>query len=127
MATTITYASALSDMREFAIAHGYDNSAVIEKVDALIFQKTSKTRKKSAARVENERLAAIVAAAMLKKGVFDIPSRWVAENVPEVTSARRAVAILNAGVDMGIITRRSHKKTATRSEFRYTAVKVSKA
>lgn len=123
MASNVTYASALADIREFAVSHGYDNTEVIEKIDALIFQKTSRTRKKSSRRIHNEKLAVELVELMKRVGADDVVCAWVTQNFDGVSSSRAAVPVLNVAVDEGLLERYAVQKSATRSEFHYKLVR----
>lgn len=119
---TITYASALTTIKAFAIEQGFDNAEVIEKIDKLIAQKATKTTsgKKSRARINNEQLANVLVATMREKGVNEIRAAWVRENLDSVNTAPKAVAVLNAATDMGLLTKSTVKKSETRNEFVFT-------
>lgn len=119
---TITYASALTTIKAFAIEQGFDNEEVIEKIDKLIAQKATKTTsgKKSRARINNEQLANVLVATMREKGVNEIRAAWVRENLDSVNTAPKAVAVLNAATDMGLLTKSTIKKSETRNEFVFT-------
>lgn len=119
---TITYASALTTIKAFAIEQGFDNAEVIEKIDKLIAQKATKTTsgKKSRARINNEQLANVLVATMREKGVTEIRAAWVRENLNSVNTAPKAVAVLNAATDMGLLKKSTVKKSETRNEFVFT-------
>lgn len=119
---TITYASALTTIKAFAVEQGFDNAEVIEKIDKLIAQKATKTTsgKKSRARINNEQLANVLVATMREKSVNEIRAAWVRENLDSVNTAPKAVAVLNAATDMGLLTKSTVKKSETRNEFVFT-------
>jgi len=118
MATT--YFDALSAAIDFLNDHGFDNEEVIDKLNALRAQKATKAKgnKKSAARVKNEELAHIVADAIRAHG-GEVRASWVRDNVSEIVTTPKAVAVLNVGVELGIIQNRKVEKSATRSELLY--------
>lgn len=118
MATT--YFAALSAAIDFLNDHDFDNVEVIDKLNALRAQKATKTKenKKSAARVKNEELAHIVADAIREHG-GEVRASWIRDNVSEIATTPKAVAVLNVGVELGIIQNRKVEKSATRSELLY--------
>lgn len=127
MATTTTYAVALTTIKDFAINAGFDNTEVIEKINKLIEQKSKSKAKdgKSDARKLNETIANDVVARMVNENVNRIDNKWVRENFPTLpdgknNSAARATAILNAAVDLELIERHIVAKSATRNELYYT-------
>jgi len=122
MATTMTYANALTTIKAFAIDNGFDNKEVIEKIDKLIAQKATKTNngKKSRARVNNEQLANVLVKLMQDKGVNEIRAAWVRENLDGVSTSPKAVAVLNAATDLGLLHKHTVKKSETRNEFVFT-------
>lgn len=121
MATTITYALALTTIKDFAVEHGFDNDEVIAKVDKLIAQKAPKGKagSKSKARKANEDTAREVAELMRKQGVDQIKAAWVRDNIATVASVPKAVAILNAAAEEGILVQKVIAKSPTRNEFVY--------
>ena len=121
MATTITYANALTTLKAFALDNGFDNTEVIEKIDKLIAQKATKTNnRKSKARVANEQLANELVQLMQKKGVNEIRAAWVRENLQGVSTSPKAVAVLNAATDLGLLHKHTIRKSETRNEFLFT-------
>lgn len=122
MATTTTYAVALTTIKDFAINAGFDNDEVIAKIDNLIKQKSKRNAKdgKSAARVKNEDTATNVVDVARAQNVERIDNKWVRENIEGVNSPARATAVLNAAVDLGLIERHIVAKSATRNELYYT-------
>lgn len=122
MATTITYALALTTIKNFAIEKGFNDKDVIDKIDKLIAQKTTKSKSgtKSKARETNEKIARDVAKLMIAKNVTEIRASWVRDNMPTVASVPKAVAVLNAATEEGILIQKIIKKSPTRNEFVYT-------
>ena len=121
MATTITYASALTTIKTYAVEHGFDNTEVIEKIDKLILQKSkSKTNTgKSQARKANESMAQTIIEVMTANDVNVIDNKWVRDNIDGVNSAARATAVLNVATDMGLLTRNVIRKSASRNTFEF--------
>lgn len=121
MATTTTYAVALTTIRDFAKANGFDNEEVIEKIDKLIAQKT-KTRAntgKSEARKANERMAHDIVNVMEFGNIEVIDNKWVRDNIDGVNSPARATAVLNVATDMGLLKRNVIAKSASRNTFEF--------
>lgn len=121
MATKLTYFAALSSAIEFLESNDYDHE-VIERLKALKAQKATKsnTTTKSKARVENERLANQLIDAMRAENVTEIRAAWVREQLEGVNTAPKAVAVLNAATDMGLLTKSVVAKSPTRNEFVFT-------
>lgn len=121
MATTITYATALSTIIDFAKANGFEDTEVLAKVEKLRDQKaTHKTNGgKSKARQDNELLAQQVADAIRANSLDEVRASWVREHVNGINTVPKAVAVLNAGVDAGILKSRVVAKSATRNELLY--------
>ena len=119
MATT--YFAALSAIVEFAVANGYDNQEVIDKVCKLRDQKATKAKsgQKSAARKANETLAVAVADAIRNSGEPEVKAAWIRDHVDGINTTPKAVAVINVGVDMGILKSRRVQKSATRFELAY--------
>lgn len=121
MATNVTYAKALITIKDFAVANGFNDEEVINKIDKLIIQKDTrgKTGKKSSARVENEKTARVIAETMRTNGIDEIKASWVRDNISGVNTVPKAVAILNAAIDEGILVVHKVEKSATRNELFY--------
>lgn len=121
MATKLTYFAALSSAIDFLKANDYDTE-VIERLETLKAQKATKTNTgtKSKARVANEGLAHQLIDTMRAENVTEIRAAWVRENLEGVNTAPKAVAVLNAATDMGLLTKSVVAKTPTRNEFVFT-------
>ena len=120
MASTITYASALNTIIEFATENGFDNQDVMNKLITLRDQKaTTKKGKKSDARKENEQLAQEVINAMQHHNLTEIRATWVRDNIIGVNSVPKATAVLTVAVDMGLLNKIVVNKSATRNELLY--------
>jgi len=121
MATTTTYASALFTAIKFMESKGFDNKEVMDKLQKLYDQKSPKGNKgeKSQARKDNEKFAQTLADTMREKDADGIRVGWVRDNIEGVNSPAKAVAVLNVAVELGLVTRETVKKSATRSEFVY--------
>jgi len=119
MATT--YFDALSAIVNFAVANGFDNQEVIDKVCKLRDQKATKSKsgQKSAARKANEELAVAVANAIRNSGEPEVKASWIRDHVDGINTTPKAVAVINVGVDMGILKSRRVEKSATRFELAY--------
>lgn len=119
---TITYAASLTSLKNYAVEHGFNDKAVLAKIDKLIAQKATKSTsgKKTQARIANERLANELVQLMNQKGVKEIRAAWVRENLYGVATGPKAVAILNAATDMGLLNKHTVEKSATRKEFVFT-------
>lgn len=121
MATTTTYASALTTMRTFAINHGFNDADVLAKIDKLIAQKASKrTDAKSKVRLANEGLANELVKLVRAANVDKFTNAWVRDNMNDVATAAKATAVLNAAVDLRLVERHVVAKSATRNELFYT-------
>jgi len=120
MAAT-TYFSALNTAIGFMESHGYTDADVLKKLAKLRDQKATKakTGAKSVTRTKNEALAQTLADTMREEGVDEIRAAWVRDNLAEVTTVPKAVAILNVAVDMGLLTSETRAKSATRNELVY--------
>ena len=121
MATTTTYASALLTAIKFMEDNGFDNKEVMDKLQKLYAQKSPKGNKgeKSQARKDNEKFAKTLVDTMREKDADSIRVGWVRDNIEGVNSPAKAVAVLNVAVELGLVTRETVKKSATRSEFVY--------
>lgn len=124
MANTITYAQALTTIRDFATENGFDNKEVLDKVNKLIEQKTKVRANagKSKAREANEIAAQQVVDIMKEKGLQYIDNKWVRDNIDGVNSAARATAVLNVATDMNLLHRNVIAKSASRNTFTFTLV-----
>lgn len=122
MATKVTYAQAIDSIVKFAKDNGYDDIEVLNKMEVLFKQKATKntTNGKSKARVENERIAQTVADEMRNRGINEIRAAWVKDNIVGVNTVPKAVAVLNAATDAGILKQTVIAKSATRNELVYT-------
>lgn len=122
MANTVTYATALTTMRDFAIANGFDNTEVIDKINALVAQKskTNANKGKTEARKKNEVAAQNIIDVMNAQNVNEIDNKWVRDNIADINSPARATAVLNVAVDMGLLNRNIITKSATRNTCTYT-------
>lgn len=121
MASKITYFAALESAINFLKANDFD-AEVVERLETLKAQKATKTNagKKSKARVENEKLAQLLIDTMRAENVAEIRAAWVRENIPGVNTSPKAVAILNAATDLGLLTKSVVEKSPTRREFVFT-------
>ena len=121
MATTTTYFTALSTAIDFLNEHGFDNQEVIDKLTTLKNQKATKAKngKKSETRTKNEELAKSVADAIRNNDESEVRAVWVRDHVDGIATIAKAVAVLNVGVDLGILRSRKVEKSATRSELLY--------
>ena len=121
MANTITYATALTTIIDFAKANGFEDADALAKVEKLRDQKA--TRKgvngKSDARKANEETAREVADKMRALGIDTIRAAWVRENIANVNTVPKAVAILNAATEEGILVAEKVEKSKTRNELVY--------
>lgn len=124
MANTITYAQALTTIRDFATENGFDNKEVLEKINKLIEQKTKVRTNtgKSKARKANEVAAQQVVSIMKEKGLQYIDNKWVRDNIDGVNSAARATAVLNVATDMNLLHRNVIARSASRNTFTFTLV-----
>lgn len=121
MATKLTYFAALESAINFLKANDFD-ADVVERLEALKAQKATKTNtgKKSKARVENEKLAQLLIDTMRAENVTEIRAAWVRENIPNVNTSPKAVAVLNAATDLGFLKKSVVEKSPTRREFVFT-------
>ena len=128
MATTITYFTALTTAIDFLNEHDFDNQEVIDKLTTLRNQKATKTKsgKKSEARTKNEELAHNVADAIHNSDEDEVRAVWVRDHVDGIATTAKAVAVLNVGVDLGILKNRKVEKSATRSELLYSVTEQLK-
>jgi len=121
MATKLTYFAALDSAINFLKANDFDPE-VVERLETLKAQKATKakTGAKSKARVENEKIAQLLIDTMKAENVTEIRAAWVRENVPGVNTSPKAVAVLNAATDLGLLTKSVVEKSPTRREFVFT-------
>lgn len=117
--TTITNVAALSVVLDFALSHGLDDQAVVEKVQRHIAQ-LSKPAKKAEGPTKNQLInqnliARIVdhmqttGAAMTVKDV----AAWLSENCGETVglcSTQKATALLTQAVKAGLLSRTTDGK-----------------
>ena len=124
MANTITYAQALTTIRDFATENGFDNKEVLDKVNKLIEQKTKVRANagKSKARKANEIAAQQIVDIMKEKGLQYIDNKWVRDNIDGVNSAARATAVLNVATDMNLLHMNVIARSASRNTFTFTLV-----
>ena len=118
---TITYFAALSTAIDFLKSNEFDNEEVIEKLTTLRNQKATKAKsgKKSETRTKNEELAQSVADAIRNNDESEVRAVWVRDHVDGIATTAKAVAVLNVGVELGILKSRKVEKSATRSELLY--------
>ena len=118
---TITYFTALTTAIDFLKSNNFNNDEVIEKLTILRNQKATKAKngKKSEARTKNEELAKNVADAIRNSDESEVRAVWVRDHVDGIATPAKAVAVLNVGVDLGILKSRKVEKSATRSELLY--------
>lgn len=121
MAAKLTYFAALESAIAFLKASDFD-AEVIERLETLKAQKATKSTagKKSKARVENEKLAQLLIDTMRAENVTEIRAAWVRENIPNVNTSPKAVAVLNAATDLGLLKKSVVEKSPTRREFVFT-------
>lgn len=127
MATT-TYFTALSTAIDFLKANDFDNQDVIDKLTTLRDQKATKAKngQKSTARKGNEVLAQNVVDAIRNSGETEVKAAWIRDNVDGINTTPKAVAVINVGIDMGILKSRRIEKSATRNELVYSVAEQLK-
>lgn len=128
MATTkVTYASALTTMKDFAVNAGFDDTEVIEKINNLIAQKskTSANKEESEAHKEAVQRAKELHDIMLEQGVTTIDNKYVRDHVMFVDSAPKATSVLKAAVELGFLKKEIVQKSATRNVLSFTLIEQS--
>lgn len=124
MATNkVTYASALTTIKNFAIEAGFDNTEIIEKIDNLITQKSkAPNAKESEAHKEAVERAKELVSIMREKNITTIDNKFVRDHVMFVDSAPKATSVLKVAVELGYLKREVVQKSATRNVLSYTLV-----